>query len=151
MDGYRELEENLSAVMIDRWLSQLRDKEVEFQLPKFQLDSSFELADALKSLGMKLPFTQGKADFSGIDGKRDHVLADVLHQTVIQVNEEGTTASAVTAPMISKVSLRLYQGPKFHANHPFLFLIRDRKTGTLLFMGRLIDPTPMPLHWRRVD
>jgi serpin B len=151
MDGYRELEENLSAVMIDRWLSQLRDKEVEFQLPKFQLDSRFALVGALKSLGMKRPFTEGEADFSGIDGKRDHVLKDVLHQTVIQVSEEGTTAFAATAPIISKVSMRLYQGPKFHANHPFLFLIRDRKTGTLLFMGRLTDPTPTPLHWRRVD
>jgi len=83
-----------------------------------------------------------KADFSGIDGARDLFISAVLHKAWVEVNEEGTEAAAATTTVMTLSVVRKPQPqPVFRADHPFVFLIRDTRSGSLLFMGRLIDPT----------
>jgi serine protease inhibitor len=79
----------------------------------------------------------GNADFSGIDGANRLYISSVLHRAFVEVNEEGTTAAAVTATHVRTKSMT----PSFLADHPFLFLIRDNRSGSILFLGRLVDPT----------
>ena len=79
-----------------------------------------------------------KADFSGINGKGDLWISDVFHQAFIEVNEEGTEAAAATAVVMTLSMLILY--PVFRADHPFIFIIKDNRSGSILFIGRLINP-----------
>jgi serpin B len=81
------------------------------------------------------------ADFSGIDGTLSLYIAAVLHQAYVDVNEEGTEATAATAVVMKPKGIPL-PGPTFRADHPFLFLLRERTTGSVLFLGRVANPTP---------
>ncbi len=111
-------------------------------LPKFKVSSGFKLAPALKALGLKDAFDPKRADFSGMDGRAHWLhLSAVLHQAFIEVNETGTEAAAATffAPLGASMEARPVTW-EFRANHPFLFLIRERATGSLLFMGRVVEP-----------
>jgi serpin B len=111
------------------------------RLPKFTFTSgSVSLVPALQSLGMTDAFDDTKADFSGIDGRRDLVITDVIHKAFIAVDEKGTEAAAATAVIIGVTSMPV-DPPSFVADRPFIFLIRDRQTGVILFMGRIVDPT----------
>jgi serpin B len=92
------------------------------------------LEEALKALGMVNAFGGG-ADFSGMFGTRGPSISAVLHKAFVEVNEEGTEAAAATGVMMT-----IRANPGFRADHPFLFLIRDRRTGSVLFMGRVLDP-----------
>ena len=115
---------------------QFNEMEVMVQLPKFKLESSFELGDTLAALGMPLAFS-GEADFSGMAGTKNLYISDVVHKAFVEVNEEGTEAAAATAVGMRATSMP----PMFEANHPFLFLIRENLTGTFLFIGRVMDPS----------
>lgn len=108
-------------------------------LPKFKMTAEFNLCAALKKLGMKDDFTEGKADFSGMDGSRNLYIYAVVHKAFVDVNEEGTEAAAATAVVIHTRSAPRY--PRFRADHPFQFLIRDKATGSILFMGRYSAPS----------
>jgi serpin B len=111
------------------------------RLPKFTFTSgSVSLVPALKSLGMTDAFDGTKADFSGIDGQRDLIVQDIIHKAFIAVDEKGTEAAAATAVIIGTTSAPT-DPPSFIADRPFIFLIRDRQTGVILFMGRILDPT----------
>jgi serpin B len=95
-------------------------------------------------MGMPQAFEKDSANFSGMDGRRDFVMSAVIHKAYIDVNEEGTEAAAATAVVISRamaVRSRRLQPPVFRADHPFLFLIRDNRSGCILFIGRVTDPT----------
>ena len=107
-------------------------------MPKFEFESSFNLNETLKALGMPLAFDPEKADFSGMDGTRGLSIADVVHKAFVSVDEEGTEAAAATA-----VILRTSLPPpaELVVDRPFLFLIRHNPTGTILFVGRVLDPT----------
>jgi serpin B len=83
-------------------------------------------------------FTRGKADFSGMNGRRDLRITAVIHKAYVDVNEEGTEAAAATAVVVGVESVRIT--PVFRADRPFFFLIRDRRSGSLLFLGRLVNP-----------
>jgi serpin B len=108
------------------------------QLPKFTFTSkSISLLDALKALGMNDAFDFAKADFSGIDGTRRLFISEVFHKAFIAVDEKGTEAAAATAVIIAGYGS---PPPNFIADRPFIFLIRDRVTGVILFMGRILDP-----------
>jgi serpin B len=121
--------------------SKLAGERVALQLPKFKIEARFALADALAKLGMPSAFS-GKADFSGIDGTRELFIGSVIHQAVITVDESGTEAAAATAVSMRAGSAAPTAPPKaFIADRPFAFFIRDAKTGTLLFVGRLADPS----------
>jgi serpin B len=112
---------------------------VDVRLPKFKLDTTINLVPILKNMGMVDAFMPGVADFSGIDGGRDLSIGSAFHEAVVEVNETGTIAAAATA--IGIVSTVVSLNPVFQADHPFIFLIRDTNSGSILFMGRVDDPT----------
>jgi serpin B len=105
-------------------------------LPRFTTQQSFNIAPALKSLGMNLAFGN-MADFSGMDGSTNLYLSNVFHKSFVEVNEEGTEATAVTLIELNANSAV----DEFSVDHPFIFLIRENGIGTILFLGRIIDPT----------
>lgn len=124
----------------ERWVSQLREQEVFLSMPKFKLEYKKTLNNPLQSLGMGIAFAPGLADFSQMAdlealGKNLHI-GEVLHKAVVEVNEEGTEAAAVTSVGIRATSAP----PAFMANRPFFFAIRDNETKTVLFMGTVVDP-----------
>jgi serpin B len=112
---------------------------VEVFLPRFKVEAAFRLDDALKALGMVDAFDDLRANFAGLDGKAWLVISAVLHKAFVEVNEEGTEAAAATAVVMA---LRAVARPEpiFRADHPFLFLIRENSTGSVLFLGRVVDP-----------
>ena len=140
-DGIADLEAKLSTQNLTAWTGRLGFPKVDVFLPKFKMTSQFSLNDKLAALGMTDAFSS-KADFSGMNGKRDLYISAVIHKAFVEVNEEGTEAAAATAVAISCKSERI-EPPSvvFRADHPFLFLIRDNHTGSILFLGRITDPT----------
>ena len=142
---YREsnlntLLDNLNAESWENWVSQFREQEVSLVMPKFKLEYEKTLNTPLESLGMGIAFAQGLADFSQMAnlevlGKNLYI-GEVLHKAVVEVNEEGTEAAAVTSVGIRATSAP----PAFIVDRPFFFAIRDNATKTVLFMGSVVDP-----------
>lgn len=112
---------------------------VTISLPRFKIDSAFTLQAPLAHLGMPVAFTS-EADFSGINGRRDIALGAVLHEAFVDVDEAGTEAAAATATGFTATAAFLPAEIRFE--RPYLFLVRDNVTGTVLFLGRVDDPTP---------
>ena len=141
-DGIGPLETSLTPASLSAWISEMRNQQVDLALPKFKLSSGFKLAHALAALGMKDAFDPDRADFSGMDGHPHWLfISDVLHKACIDVNEKGTEAAAATAVVMTLGAARPVEPPReFRADHPFLFLIRDSTTGSMLFMGRVAKP-----------
>ena len=141
-DGIGPLESSLTPASLASWTSGMRDQEVAVALPRFKLSSGFLLAQALEALGLKDAFDPERADFSGLDGRTHWLcLSEVLHRTYIEVNEKGTEAAAATVLRGFLGAKHVPEHPReFRADHPFLFLIRDAATGSLLFMGRVGKP-----------
>ena len=111
-------------------------------MPKFNLTHSANLAEPLKSLGMTNMFSdRGHADFSGMDGTKDLYVEKVKQKVVVEVNEEGSEAVAATALGFVLVSATFIPTQMFIVDHPFIFYIRDKLTGMLLFQGRVANPT----------
>jgi serpin B len=138
-DGLAGLEKALSADLLAGVFAGLRKQTVDVTLPRFQVAARFRLKETLSALGMASAFSPG-ADFSGmISSPEPLALADVFHQARVEVNEEGTEAAAATAVEVHALSLPP-QPTVFRADHPFLFLVRENRTGTILFLGRLADP-----------
>jgi serpin B len=140
LDGLSELEKTLSTENFSKWLSAMRKREVIVFVPKFEMTSQFGLADVLKEMGMTDAFVPDAADFSGINGKRDLFISAVIHKAYVNVDEEGTEAAAATAVVIRATSAGPTQTPVFRADHPFLFVIRDNHSGSILFIGRVMNP-----------
>ena len=116
----------------------MRETKISVSLPKFEFSTKYELSDILQNLGMKKAFTPGVADFSGMSSNgKSLFISAVLHQAYIKVDEEGTEAAAATVVVISKTTAAI----TFRADHPFIFIIQERKTGNILFIGRVVDPT----------
>jgi serpin B len=136
VDGLAELEKSLNQTNYAAWTKVLRSREVQLALPKFKTTSEFSLKGTLSALGMTDAFRYGIADFSGMDGTKELFISAVVHKAFVDVNEEGTEAAAATAVVMTK-SVPTF----FRADHPFLFLIRDNHTGSILFLGRIEDPT----------
>ena len=136
VDGLAKLEKNLAAAKLSGWLGKLRKVKIDTWFPRFKMTSRFDLSSKLQALGMRRAF--GDADFSGMDGSRKLYLSAVFHKAFVEVNEEGTEAAAATAAIVGLRSIR--RGPRFRADHPFLFLIRDKVTGSILFLGRYAKP-----------
>jgi serpin B len=107
-------------------------------VPKFEYDSEFSLKDTLSGMGMPIAFTGG-ADFSGMTGNRDLNIKDVIHKAFIVLDEEGTEAAAATAVIVGETALPSPQ-VEVTIDRPFIFLIRDIATGTILFVGRVLNP-----------
>jgi serpin B len=138
--GLAALEKELTSANIEKWLSRMYKYDIkDLAIPRFKMTCEFKLKHVLKKLGMKSAFG-GDADFSGIIGsfeKNELFISDVIHKAALEVNEKGTTAAAATAVLVKKNGR-----PKiFRANRPFIFIIRHNKTGAILFMGRVVNPT----------
>ena len=104
-----------------------------------EFDASFGLRDALQQMGMGSAFGSD-ADFSGIDGARDLYISDVVHKAFVAVDEAGTEAAAATAVLMERMNAVVGQPVQFTADRPFIFLIRDNASGTVLFLGRVLNP-----------
>lgn len=138
--GLPNLEKSLTVENLTGWLGHLPIRNVQVSLPKFRAESQFSLRQALSTMGMPTSFT-GKADFSGIDPKRGLAISEVVHKAFVDVSEQGTEAAAATGIAMQTTAMRMTEQPiVFRADHPFLFLIRDTRAGTILFIGRLMDP-----------
>lgn len=111
---------------------------VQLYLPKFEFSSPLALQPILAELGMTDAFDDARADFSGIDGKRDLVITDVLHKGFVGIDENGTEAAAATAVVIGPTSIP--EQATMVVDRPFFFFIKDRPTGAILFVGRVRDP-----------
>lgn len=139
--GLSAVEQALTAGQIATWISALRQVQVELSLPRFKSTATFSLKDTLIAMGMTDAFS-GTADFSGMEPKRELRIGAVLHKAFVEVNEKGTEAAAATAVVMQRIAMARPEPPVvFRADHPFLYLIRENKTGAILFMGRLADPT----------
>ncbi len=135
-----EFEKTLTLKNLSQWLARLRKRKVIISVPKFTMTSQFRLAEILKSMGMTNAFVPDVADFSGMNGKRDLFISAVIHKAYVDVNEEGTEAAAATAVVVGVTSVGPRTIPVFRVDHPFLFLIRDNRSGSILFIGRVTNP-----------
>jgi len=137
-DGLARLEASLTAERLSKWMAQVQQQPVAVYLPRFGITWSFQLGRTLRAMGMRDAFS-GNADFSGI-AAGPLMLADVVHKAVVTVNEEGCEAAAATAVVMSRGASM--SPVVFRADRPFLFLIRDNGTDSILFLGRVTNPAP---------
>ena len=133
IDGIKSLEESLSAQKISKWNDELLEGRLFVQIPKFTMETDYDLIPELKKLGIKAAF--GPADFSGISNA-DLFIDQAVHKAFVDVNEVGTEAAAATG-----IAMMESMPPSFMADHPFVFIIQDKETGVILFMGKVVDPT----------
>ena len=139
VDGLAQLEAALSVNNLTTWMDLLREREILVFLPKYKMSSQFSLGQTLASMGMSDAFT-GKADFSGMTGNKDLYISALIHKAFVDVNEEGTEAAAATAVAMGFLSMPV-PPPIFRADHPFIFLIRHNPSESILFLGKVVNPT----------
>uniref|UniRef100_A0A0E9Y224 Serine protease inhibitor n=1 Tax=Amblyomma americanum TaxID=6943 RepID=A0A0E9Y224_AMBAM len=133
--GVESVKEKLTLEEFRKLLYNLREATVQVHLPRFKLEEEYKLKKVLPKVGIQKVFDKSQADLSGINGGRDLFVDEVVHKAVVEVNEEGSEAAAVTGVVINT---RTIGGPlQFRADHPFLFFIRNTRTGDLLFMGQV--------------
>jgi serpin B len=139
-EGLGDVEKMVDAKWLDAMPGRLGSKEVQVAFPKFKMRAEFELSKVLSKMGMPLAFTD-KADFSGMTSEAKILIDQVIHQAYVDVNEEGTEAAAATAvTMRAMAMLRPGTPVVFRADHPFMFMIRDTRSGAILFMGKVMNP-----------
>ncbi|MHC4862416.1 MAG: serpin family protein, partial [Planctomycetota bacterium] len=128
------------AAKLDEWLSAFGGWRVAVALPKFEITCPVDLTRTLAAMGMSDAFDGRRADFTGMTATRPLVIGAVLHKAFVKVDEAGTEAAAATVVTMRKGG-EASKPLEFVADHPFLFLIRHRMTGCVLFVGRVTDPT----------
>jgi serpin B len=135
------IERSLTAEKLEEWKSQMSKEKLDgVYLPKFEFDTKYFMRETLEAMGMSSAFSPGDADFSGMDGTHDLYIDAVVHQAFVKVDEEGTEAAAATGVIMGITSVGPTERKIFRADHPFIFIIQERKTGNILFVGRVIDP-----------
>ncbi len=151
MEGLSGFEQSLTPASIQQLLGQLFPaRTVIVTMPKFKMDAQFRVTDTLIAMGMKKAFDMKMADFSGVASREtmqregNLSISAVIHKAYVDVNEEGTEAAAATA--VGVIALAARPTPPtppiiFRANHPFMFLVRDNRSGSILFIGRVTDPS----------
>jgi serine protease inhibitor len=150
-DGLAELEKKLTGGNLQAWLGKLQPRSVHVYVPKFKLETKYDMERILEAMGMKRAFKDPRAadgaQFDGMSQSEDPAqklyISKVLHKAFVEVNEKGTEAAAATAvimvtPTAAPTSVPFT--PTFRADRPFVFLIRDVKTGSILFLGRMTNP-----------
>ncbi|HNX76027.1 MAG TPA: serpin family protein [Candidatus Rifleibacterium sp.] len=142
-EGLAGLEKDLNIGKLDDWMSEIDSapaQNTELYLPKFKFATGYDLVPACTALGMKDAFDKsGAADFSGMGWPKGRLwISQIKHKAFVEVNEEGTEAAAATAVEMATKSISM--DPVFRADHPFIFIIRENATGSILFMGRMVDP-----------
>lgn len=135
-DDLANLEASIDADRLATWRDAMHETTLDVSLPRFSVTSEFSLGATMADLGMPTAFTEA-ADFSGISSQQGLMISDAVHKAFVKVNEEGTEAAAATGIVFRTTSVT----PSFRADRPFLFLILDNLTGSVLFMGRVTDPS----------
>ena len=139
-DGLPLLEQRLTEEKFLEWVKRLQSREVIVYLPRFKVTAEFRLDGTLSAMGMPDAFSPERADFSGMDGNpRRLFIGMAVHKAYVDVNEEGTEAAAATAVGMRLSSMPV-SPPVFRADHPFFFAIVHKKTETILFAGRIMNP-----------
>ena len=143
--NFRDIEGALDGRMLDRVLHNMEQQRVRLTMPKFELEASLDLADTLEELGMPNAFDEKKAEFQGMDGlsclagdDECLLISDVVHKAFVSVDEAGTEAAAATAVVVGIAKAVPEEPIELTIDRPFVFLIRDRETGTILFLGRVV-------------
>jgi len=140
--GLPAFEAGLTPERLTEWLAKLdaaQPGKTQLYLPRVEISEGYDLEDPLRAMGMGLAFTRGKANFRGI-ADADLYISKVAHETFVRMDEKGTEAAAATGVVINEVSAPV----PFRADHPFFFLLRDKTSGAILFMGRIADPGSGP-------
>ncbi len=144
IEGLGSLEASLSVARLNAWRNALTEQRVNVMLPRFTMTFAASLCKTLKAMGMVEAFTWPGANFAGFDGDPDwFYIGEVIHKAHIEVDERGTEAAAATAVVMMLGGMPA-PCPIFRADHPFLFLIQENRTGSILFTGRVSDPTSSP-------
>jgi len=134
--------ELLDSEMWNQWTSDFQVQKIGLRLPKFKIEWESSLVDALSSLGMGVAFDSDLADFSRLSAEQLYI-SGVTQKTFVDVHEKGTEAAAVTVVTMAMTSV----GPSYpimRVDRPFLFAIRERSSGALLFVGKMMDPAAAP-------
>ncbi len=137
------LEKQFTASSLEEWraaLDRQPERRVRLYLPKFKLETGYDLVPPARRLGIRDAFVEGVADFTAMGGLKGELwISQIKHRAYVSIDEEGTEAAAATAVDMHLTSLQP-PIPVFRADRPFIFLIQDNETGSILFMGRLLDP-----------
>jgi len=136
---FEAFEDSLDAQRVDTMIRQSEHRQISLTMPKFEFESSFSLKKTLSTIGMPVAFSSS-ADFSGMTGNRELFIADVVHKTFVSVDEAGMEAAAATA-VVMELTAVPGTPVKVTVDRPFVFLIHDRETGTILFIGRVLNPS----------
>jgi len=137
---FETFENALDARKVGEIIGRLERRQVKLTMPRFEYDSSFSLRATLAAMGMPVAFSAENADFSGMTGERGLFIHDVIHKAFVSVDEAGTEAAAATAVVVW-ITAALPPPVEVTMDRPFIFLIRDIETGTILFVGRVLNPS----------
>ena len=143
---FGDIERSLDADRLGAVLEGLETRRVRLTMPKFELEATLGLADTLEGMGMPNAFDEKKAEFQGMDGlsclagdDECLLISDVVHKAFVSVDEDGTEAAAATAVVVGITKSVIIEEPvELTIDRPFIFLIRHRETGTVLFLGRVV-------------
>ncbi len=137
-EQFKAFEAALNGQQVRDIIASIKPQQVVLTMPRFKVESQFSMKKTLSDLGMQVAFTE-QADFSGMDGRKDLLISDVVHKAFVSVDEAGTEAAAATGVIVGVTSAPPQQ-VVVTLDHPFIFLIRDIKTGAILFIGRVLNP-----------
>ena len=137
--SFEQFEDSLTPALLDETLNSLEPTSLMLALPKFMFESEFIVSDTLKSMGMLDAFNPGRADFSGMTDRKDLFISEVIHKAFVAVDEEGTEAAAATAVIVEATGAPIYD-VTLTVDRPFIFILRDKPSGQILFIGRVLNP-----------
>jgi serine protease inhibitor len=123
------------------WVGRMSKTKGDIYLPKFKLEYKKKLNDMLIAMGMSVAFIPGSADFTNIDRRGQLFISEVMHKTFVQVDEEGTEAAAVTSVGIGRTSIGPSDNFVMRVDRPFIVVVREHHSGTILFIGKIVEPT----------
>ncbi|XP_008563622.1 PREDICTED: serpin B4-like, partial [Galeopterus variegatus] len=140
IDGLQKLEDEITAKKLTEWTSSqnMSRREVYLYLPRFKVGESYDLKAILEAMGMVDAFSSDNANLSGMSEVPNLVVSKVLHKSFVDVTEEGTEATAATGVEVAQIISP--RSEPFHCDHPFLFFIKQNKTNSILFFGRVSSP-----------
>lgn len=136
---FKIFETGLDNQKVSQIIQSLKVNEVDLTMPKFKIEAELGLKQTLSQLGMRVAFDAAQADFSGMDGAKDLYITDVVHKAYVSVDENGTEAAAATGVIVGTTGMPA-EIKTMSIDRPFVFLIRDIKTGSVLFVGRVMNP-----------
>jgi serpin B len=137
---FSQFEASLDAARLQSILDSLQSMDVILKMPRFTVESSFSLGDTLAKMGMPDAFNASQADFSGMDGQRDLYVSSVIHKAYASVDESGTEAAAATVAIVGLTAIMPGEPVSLTIDRPFIFVIYDQPTQSILFAGRITNP-----------